>query len=405
MKKIFSILLALGLVLGLTVMAAPAVTAQCTGTSVTCAVALNTPVECETTCYNISVTLHSALSVGDKISVTFPTTAVISGATVTINGSAPLSVNITSGGEMHIAVNSSYSAGTNLLVQVCNVDNPPAGAYQICVKTVWDQCPCCKPFTITSGGSISPTAAVWCPCHNVTTTITWNASTNITEVNGWAWGTGNWAVVGNTLSINCSAMAGLGLSPCGVVELQVNFAPGCNRTLTVTVADAANVTLVAGWNLISLPIIPLSTNIEAVLADVLPDVMSVWYYDGCTDKWGAYRNGPADFGLTTMEAGKSYWVCMAAPGTLLLCGYELPCPPGAPPCYCYCNCWNMVGFKSTTNMTRDAYLANLNPALALFGALTWNATGWQTVDASTQMNPGVGYWMAFTEDVCFAPPV
>ena len=414
MKKVISIMLALGLVLAMSLMATPVMGATCMGNSVeNCAVTLDNPVECETTCYNITFDLYSALSVGDKISITFPSASIIAAVTaadVTINGTAPLAFNVTSGGEMHIAVNRTFSAGDNVLVRVCNVDNPsPVGSYDVCIKTVWDPCPCCASFSVVASGDISPKTAVWCPCHNVTTTITWANSTNITQVNGWAWGTGNWAVVGNTLSINCSAIAALGLNACAVLPIQIDFNPGCNRTLTVTIADAANVSLAAGWNLMSLPIMPIDTDIEAVLADVLSDVVSVWYYDGCTDQWGAYKNGAvADFGLETMETGKSYWVCMAAPGTLQLCGYALPCPPGSPPCYCYCHCWNMVGFHSTnTTMNLSDYLANLSPAGSFFGALTWTgATGWQTVYPSTTMVPGQGYWMAFTtEPACFAPPV
>jgi hypothetical protein len=409
-RKIISILLALGLVLGLTVMATPA-SAQCTGTSVTnCAVVVTPNVECEFSTYNITFTTTSSLEgAWDEIVVTFPASANISAvvpANVRVNGLVPTFVIAVGDNELRITPSQDILAGTAVRLDIPNVANPtPVGTYTLSVKTTWDVCPCTASFTILTGGSIVSTA-LWCPCHNVTTTITWGGSTNITEVNGWAWGTGLWAVVGNTLSINCSAMAGLGLNACAVIPIQVNFDPGCNKTLTVTIADNATVNLVAGWNLISLPIMPIDTDIEDVLASIDADVEAVWYYNGCEDDWYAYKNG-AEFGLETMEAGKSYWVCMTAAATLNLCGYKLPCPPGAPPCYCYCHCWNMVGFHSTnSSMTLSQYLANLNPAGSLFAALTWStATGWVQVNAGTTMTVGQGYWMAFTADACFAPPV
>jgi hypothetical protein len=407
-KKVISILLALGLVLGLTV-AAPAVSGQCDTSLSNCAVVVVPNVECTATAvYNITFTTNRPLASGiDHIIVTFPTGSNASAAAAQIGG---VGVGVTYVGDTVVYVNipaGGIPAGSAVRLDISNVVNPTVGSYKLLLRTNVDDCDCEAPFAIVAGGSISPTSAVWCPCHNVTTTITWGGSTNITAVNGWAWGVGLWAVVGNTLSINCSAMAGLGLNACAVIPIQIDFDPGCNVTLTVTVADNATVPLVAGWNLMSLPIMPIDTAITAVLATIDTNVKCVWYYDGCEDAWYAYKNGAgADFGLTTMEAGKAYWVEMTAAATLNLCGYKLPCPPKGPPCYCYCHCWNMVGFHRTTSLNLSDYLANLNPAGSLFGALTWTgATGWQTVTASTMLNPGQGYWMAFMTNACFAPPV
>jgi hypothetical protein len=404
-KKVISILLALGLVLGLTVVATP-VSAQCTGTAPTnCAVNITKNVECETSAYTLTFNVTEGLAVNETIALKFPATTGLGSATCTVNGNAA-TINSVTSGEIHILSPVALTAGSGATIIISNVANPVAGDWELCVKTQWDQCWCCADFTILAGGSISPTAAVWCPCHNITVDITWGASTNITGVDSGTWGT-DFIVdfVNDELTIVCSYMMGLSLATCAVHTLQIDFDPGCNATLAVTVADNATVSLAAGWNLMSLPIMPIDTDIEEVLKDIDAHVVSVWYYDGCEGAWYAYKNG-AEFGLETMETGKSYWVCTDAAVDLRLCGYELPCPPGAPPCYCYCHCWNMVGFHSTTAMNLSAYLANLSPAGSLFGALTYTTTGWHSLNMSTTMNPGQGYWMAFTADLaCFAPPV
>jgi len=411
-KKIISILVALGLVLAMSVVATPAMAATCEGDAPdNCAVNDVTPgTECETATYNISFDAVNSLEGGwDEISVQFPATSNVSLAAVTVNGVAAAAVIVINADtELRITPTQDIDPGDYVELIITGVVNPAAGSYVVVVKTTWDPCPCSAAFTILEGGSISPTSAVWCPGHNITVDIIWGGSTNITGVDGGVYLV-DYIVnnVTNKLTILPVYMASLGLATCGIATLNIDFDPGCNVTLSVTVADNATVVLHPGWNLVSLPIIPISEDIEDVLAGVDANICSVWYYDGCDDEWYAYKNG-ADFGLDTMEAGKAYWVCSNATGdiNLSLCGYELPCPPGAPPCYCYCHCWNMVGFHSTTNMTRDAYLANLSPAGSLFGAMTWNASGWQNVNGSTQMLPGQGFWMAFTADqACFAPPV
>jgi hypothetical protein len=413
-KKIISIMVALGLVLAMSVMATPVSAATCLDDAVdACAVVAVTPgVECTASAtYNITFTPHTMLAAGDMIVVDFPAGSNVSGVSgVNINGAAAAGFSTVGWTQVRATASVALPAGVSVTLDIIGVTNPTVGAHTLSVWTVWDTCPCGAAFTILVGGSIDPTSAVWCPGHNITVDVIWGGSTNITSIDSGTYGV-DFIVdfVNNTTTIVSSYMAGLTLGTCAVATLDIDFDPGCNVTLTVTVADNATVTLVPGWNLISLPIIPLSSAIADVLASVTTNVEAVWYYDGCTGEWGAYRaNGDADFGLTTMEDGKAYWVCSNASGNinLLLCGYELPCPPAAPPCYCYCHCWNMVGFLSTTNMTLSAYIANLSPAGSDFGVLTYTGGGWQTVYDSTQMLPGLGYFMAFTADqACFAPPV
>lgn len=83
-----------------------------------------------------------------------------------------------------------------------------------------------------------------------------------------------------------------------------------------------DIPLFAGWNLISLPLIPDSTNIEDVLAGIMANISTVygvWAYDAETQTWSSYV--PYLGGdLNTMTDGKGYWIYMTNPCTLTIEG-------------------------------------------------------------------------------------
>jgi len=169
-------------------------------------------------------------------------------------------------------------------------------------------------------------------------------------------------------------------------------------TVTVSqgVFDVANITLIKGWNLISLPLIPLDSSISAVLAGILDNVISVWHWDAAAKRWYAFQpGGPSD--LTSMRDGKAYWVNMKAADTLKLAGTDMPKGTQPPPAYDVVVGWNMVGFKSTTNATAKAYLDGTE-YVRIYG---FKNGGWFTIPGpdydNPEMEPGLGYWVAFTK--------
>lgn len=182
-----------------------------------------------------------------------------------------------------------------------------------------------------------------------------------------------------------------------------------NPKLYALGGNSPGVSLTAGWNLISLPIMPYNSSIESVLAPLaFPyDLISVWYYDRCADEWLVYGNGHST--LKTMEAGKAYWVRMRYPaeqhsdpaisGTypyaLWVFGTKSAMPPGLPSAYRVCAGWNMVGFRSTEKMTPQAYLWNFSPSEygAVYG---WDASLQQWVTNPDELIPGRGYWIPFS---------
>lgn len=175
--------------------------------------------------------------------------------------------------------------------------------------------------------------------------------------------------------------------------------PAAARTPdTVTVSqgefEVANIALIEGWNLISLPLIPLDSAINAVLAGIMDNVKSAWYWAG---RWYSFAPG-ASSDLTSMRDGKAYWINMEVAQNLTLAGSQMPEGAQLPPTYDVVTGWNMVGFKSTaTNVTAEDYLAGTE-YVRIYGFEngTWFFIPGPPYD-NPVMKPGLGYWVAFTE--------
>jgi len=84
----------------------------------------------------------------------------------------------------------------------------------------------------------------------------------------------------------------------GITELNLDYS-----------TDIYELQLYEGWNLISIPGIPVDPSIEVTLYDILDNVESVWAFDGETKTWSSYSPGaPSD--LTEMVEGRGYWIKM-----------------------------------------------------------------------------------------------
>jgi len=155
----------------------------------------------------------------------------------------------------------------------------------------------------------------------------------------------------------------------------------------------------AGWNLISLPLIPPNDAITLVLADILgANLLAVWSYEwnGVTEEWFWYP-GP----LTTMTDGKGYWVNLIAPDTLTFAGVVIKPAPAVPPEYHVYLGWNLVGFKSTTPRTAGDYLAGLgDEVVTIYG---YKDGAFFLVQMGDLMEPGYGYWIATVDEGTIYP--
>jgi hypothetical protein len=185
--------------------------------------------------------------------------------------------------------------------------------------------------------------------------------------------------------------------------------------------DAAKIILEEKWNLISLPLHPFDTSLTSLMAawdldEQAPtgsDLISIHHFDQCTDTWSVYGNGQTS--LSTMEAGKSYWVRMIYPTddyTLWVWGTAKPMPPEAPAVYTMCDGWNMFGFTSLLPSTSDVYLWNFDgtppnlpyPLVYKWENLgDWTTAKWVMVASGDAMSVGEGFWGYFTAGGSIVP--
>ena len=173
-----------------------------------------------------------------------------------------------------------------------------------------------------------------------------------------------------------------------------------NVSLTEVIMDMTpdpvttyNIPLSAGWNLISLPLIPVSSAIEDVLAGISSNVDTVKYHD-TSDGWLSYVPSPAGGTLTTMEDGKGYWIFMDVANTLIVNGVEMPGPEETLPTYPVISGWNLIGFKSVDSVKSSTYLSGIS-YITVYGydesyfPVAQSASG----GIDNDMNPGSGYWL------------
>ncbi len=150
-----------------------------------------------------------------------------------------------------------------------------------------------------------------------------------------------------------------------------------------------------GWQLISLYCQPDNTNIENVLSSILGKYVSVWaYIDG---SWKVYDpDNPGFSDLTTMEAGRGYWVNMNEDASLNVSGSA---PSNS---ISLVSAWNLVGYNSSISQAVDNALASIQGKYISVWAYIDGS--WKVYDPDnpgfsdlTIMEPGYGYWINATE--------
>lgn len=153
-----------------------------------------------------------------------------------------------------------------------------------------------------------------------------------------------------------------------------------------------------GWNLISIMIEPLDSNILSVLLPIKDFCISVWSYD---KSWKYYIFGVQDPGsLRNMEPGKGYWINVNAETDLVINGNAL-----SNPLIALITGWNLVGYNyPDPKPTLDALTSIIEYYQSAWGYESQK--GWSKFikGASDEMNnldelrPGFGYWINVTQD-------
>jgi hypothetical protein len=172
-----------------------------------------------------------------------------------------------------------------------------------------------------------------------------------------------------------------------------NQGPAENDTVEkVAELTSYDISLSAGWNLISLPLVPDDTDITVITAGISSNLNIVKYYDASSTSWITYAPG-AGGSLVEMEDGKGYWLYMSNNDTLTINGSEIN------PNKTYdivAGAWNLIGFTSANKKLCSDYntaaeFANDEVREGAgdggYGPIIHDST------TDEYMNPGSGYWL------------
>ncbi|MBR9702301.1 hypothetical protein GOV13_05270 [Candidatus Pacearchaeota archaeon] len=153
--------------------------------------------------------------------------------------------------------------------------------------------------------------------------------------------------------------------------------------------------LVEGWNLVSIPLVPESTNIAAVLGDIKDNIeygstsqytIFSYQFDGNDDnEWLKARPTSSWTGdLNYVIPGYAYWIKMSALDTLYGFGDKTPNQGQTPPSTTVVDGWNLIGHYGLNTVTN----ANALTSLAL-----GNTTYYDYVGTDGNFYPQEGYWI------------
>ena len=168
------------------------------------------------------------------------------------------------------------------------------------------------------------------------------------------------------------------------------------------IAYAYSVPLVAGWNLVSLPVVPVDSSAVNKMRSLAAsgNLGVVWGYTGTPLSWKFYIPGKPST-LTTMVDGFGYCVFMRAAGTLYVNGSVIPFG-STPPSYSLVAGWNLVGFKSQPNATEPktvgVYLSSITGSYDVGNVWLYDTSSgtWIRANSSYVLQPGQAMWVLVT---------
>jgi len=140
--------------------------------------------------------------------------------------------------------------------------------------------------------------------------------------------------------------------------------------ITVTSEVEFTLNLKAGWNMVSLPVVPEDTSALHVLSGVGFYQLVAW-------------SGTGYVSVSSFEAGKGYWLLVLQDTNVTVSGEPvssvvLDLQPG----------WSMVGGLYSVVQAEDVFPG-------FYQLVTWSGTGYVT---ATEFEPGRGYWALVLEE-------
>ena len=194
-------------------------------------------------------------------------------------------------------------------------------------------------------------------------------------------------------------------TPPGFASGRVEATPSARAAELIEKAGTGEIPLIAGWNLISLPLDPPDPDPAAVFAPIAGQLARVEAHDVCdvADPWKLYDPAdPAASDLTAVTPGMGLWVQVTAATVLPLAG-TLPATTDID----LCQGWNHIGFPADQSRAPTAALASIaGKWQRLFGHDAFDAADpFEFFDPAVPawandlelMRPGYGYWLLASE--------
>jgi len=154
-----------------------------------------------------------------------------------------------------------------------------------------------------------------------------------------------------------------------------------------------------GWNMISLPILPVDTSPQSVTS-LLSGHRVVYYYDAAdaSDHWKSYDSNTPSFtwDLNAMNPSKGYWLKVDSDQTLSVVGTVL-----ANNIAQLFTGWNLVSFQLYKDIIENAMNKLAGHRVAYYYEPTDASDHWKSYDSNTppftwdldEVNIGNGYWV------------
>jgi hypothetical protein len=148
----------------------------------------------------------------------------------------------------------------------------------------------------------------------------------------------------------------------------------------------------SGWNIISLPLQPLYSDVSKVLSSISTKFTTIYGYNGSS--YDTYSpSSPGSATLTKLDSGRGFYINMREAASFVVCGT----PPSNQ--VAFTSGWNLIGYNRLTNSTLPGPFSSISSRIDSIWGL--NSTGgWLTYRPSapsqatlTTLEAGKGYWL------------
>jgi hypothetical protein len=178
---------------------------------------------------------------------------------------------------------------------------------------------------------------------------------------------------------------------------------------TIDTSQSYSVHLHEGWNLVSIPFIQTDTDLRSVLNSINGsyDAVQIFNPNDQSDPWKHHHiSKPHQMNdLGDIDHKMGIWVHVTQPGGVMLQYSGII--PSENQSITLKTGWNLVGYPSLTNKTRDIALNNLTFNTEIDAIWTYNASSqkWEQIGEFDYFERGRGYWIHAKTDCVWEVPL